>query len=52
MDIAVIVLLALILILETGKLFIKPKDNSELISRSINDELSRQIIEENTKLSE
>jgi len=52
MDIAVIVLLALVLILETGKLFIKPKDNSELISRSINDELSRQIVEENTKLSE
>jgi DNA recombination protein RmuC len=52
MDIAMIVLLGLVLVLQVVKLFVKPQDNSKLISRNVNDELSKQIIEENTKLSD
>ena len=52
MDIAMIVLIGLVLVLQVVKLFVKPKDNSELISRKVNNELTRQIIEENTKLSD
>lgn len=52
METTMIVLLGLILVLQVVKLFVKPKDNSELIIRNVNDELTKQIVEENIKFSD
>lgn len=52
MDIAMIILIGLVLVLQIVKLFIKPKDNSEKISKKVNIEVTKQIIEGNSKLTD
>jgi DNA recombination protein RmuC len=51
MEIAIIILVSLLLVLEVLKLIVKPNNNESMLVEEVSDEINKQLVEENNKLS-